>query len=186
MRSFFVSLLEIVEVVIVAVGAVFIIRSFLVQPFLVSGHSMAPNFSDGDYLLVDQLTYQFRAPSRGEVVVFRYPQNESTYFIKRIIGLPGERVEIADNKITVYNAEHPEGLVLNENYLKRENGGSSLPGRKEKFSLGEGEYLVLGDNRRFSFDSRDWGVLPRRDIIGLVRLRLWPPQGLTVFAAPAY
>lgn len=185
MRKFFASFLEVVEVTVVALGAVYLIRTFLVQPFLVSGQSMAPNFSSGDYLLVDQITYRLREPQRGEVVVFRYPRDESTYFIKRIIGLPGERIEIKEGKITIYNGEHPNGMVLRENYLP---AGSATISRadEEMFVLNAGEYLVLGDNRQFSFDSRDWGVLPAKDVIGIVRLRLWPPKGVTVFAAPTY
>jgi signal peptidase I len=185
MRKFLASLLEIVEITVVALGAVYLIRTFLVQPFLVSGDSMAPNFLSGDYLLIDQITYRLRQPQRGEVVVFRYPKNESTYFIKRVIGLPGERVEIKNGKITVWNEKHPQGFALNEGYLPPGEITSSRS-REGTFVLGDGEYLVLGDNRRFSFDSRDWGILPARDIVGLVRLRLWPPTGVTVFAAPAY
>jgi signal peptidase I len=186
MRRFFASLLEVVEVTIVALGAVYLIRTFLVQPFLVSGHSMAPNFSDGDYLLVDQIVYHFRPPQRGEVVVFRYPRDESAYFIKRIIGLPGERLEIKNGKVWVWNSDHPDGFVLGERYLPGGEATLSRSGEKAAFVLGPNEYLVLGDNRQFSFDSRDWGILPASDIVGLARLRLWPPKGLTVFAAPAY
>ncbi len=170
----------------VALGTVYLIRTFLVQPFLVSGQSMAPNFSSGDYLLVDQVTYRLREPQRGEVVVFKYPKDESTYFIKRIIGLPGDRVEIKGGKISVYNSGRPNGFALNETYLPEGVATALRTGEQADFTLNPGEYLVLGDNRQFSFDSRDWGVLPDKDVIGLVRLRLWPPKGLTVFAAPAY
>src|SRR3989344_1823995 len=114
MRQFFVSVLEVVEVALVAVAAVFLIRTFLVQPFLVSGSSMVPNFENGDYLLIDELTYRLRPPERGEAIVFRYPKDESTYFIKRIIGLPGDHVVLKDNVITIFNEQNPEGFVLNE------------------------------------------------------------------------
>lgn len=185
MRKLFTSFLEILEVVVVAFGAVYLIRFFLIQPFLVFGQSMEPNFKNGDYLLVDQITYRLREPQRGEVIVFRYPKDESTYFIKRVIGLPGDRVEIKNGKITVINDEYPDGLVLKEDYLPQGENTFSRFG-EETFVLKEGEYFALGDNRQFSYDSREWGVLPARDIVGLVRLRLWPPKGLTVFAAPAY
>jgi signal peptidase I len=182
MRQFFASVLEVLEVALVAVGAVFLIRSFLIQPFLVSGSSMVPNFKNGDYLLVDELTYHFRLPERGEVVVFRYPNDMSTYFIKRIIGLPGERVVIKDNKITVYSGENQQGFVLAESYLP----GSVHTNGEEEFKLKDGQYLMLGDNRSYSFDSRSWGLLPASDIIGLVRLRLWPVTDFRAFAAPQY
>jgi signal peptidase I len=182
MRSFFASLLEIVEIACITIGAVWVIRTFLVQPFLVSGDSMVPNFSHGDYLLVDELTYAFREPARGEVAVFHYPNDPATYFIKRFIGLPGERVVIKDDVITVYNDAHPEGAALNEHYLPlttRTNGFTDV-------KLGEGEYFVLGDNRSFSFDSRSWGVLKKDQIVGMARLRLWPPSDFKAFAAPQY
>lgn len=181
-RKLLVSLAEIVEVAVIALVAVFLIRSYLVQPFLVSGNSMVPTFMNGDYLLIDELSYRFRNPYRGEVTVFRYPQNESTFFIKRIIGLPGERVKLQDNVITIYNAEYPNGKVLDESYL----GDDLITSGASDIQLKEGEYFVLGDNRLFSYDSRNWGVLPKKDVIGLVRLRLWPPRSISAFTAPSY
>lgn len=186
MRQFFASFVEILEVTLIALGAVFLIRTFLVQPFLVSGASMAPTFLNGDYLLIDEITYRFRSPERGEVVVLRYPKDESTYFIKRLIGLPDERVAFSDGRIQVTGPESAKGTFLEESYLSGETQTVARRGGNADFTLGENEYLVLGDNRSYSFDSRDWGVLERNDIVGLVRLRLWPPSGFTVFAAPHY
>lgn len=182
MRRFFASVLEVLETALVAIGAVFLIRMFLIQPFLVSGASMAPTFSNGDYLLIDQITYRFRAPERGEVVVFRSPGDNSTYFIKRIIGLPGEEVVIRDGAITIINEANPQGFKLKENYIPR---GVSTRGDND-FVLKEDEYFLLGDNRSYSFDSRSWGALKKDKIVGLVRLRLWPITELTAFAAPSY
>ena len=182
MRKFLASLLEVVEIAVIAVGAVFIVRTFLVQPFLVSGTSMSPNFSNGDYVLTDELTYHLRPPERGEVVVFHDPQDYSTYFIKRIIGLPGERVTIKNNAITVYNDSHPQGLALGESYLP---SGLVTSGTYD-YTLSTSTYLMLGDNRPFSYDSRSWGPLPASDIVGLVRFRLWPINELQAFAAPQY
>ena len=158
------------------------IRGFLVQPFLVSGASMAPNFEDGDYLLVDELTYRVRSPARGEVVVFRYPNDESTFFIKRIVGLPGERVVVKGGDVKIINKASPDGFSLDEKYLE----GSVLTSGSYDVKLGEKEYFLLGDNRSYSFDSRSWGPLFHDEIVGLVRLRLWPPASATVFAAPEY
>jgi signal peptidase I len=170
------------EIAIVAVGSVFLVRTFLVQPFVVSGSSMAPSFENGDYLLIDELTYRFRAPERGEVVVFRHQDNSSTYFIKRIIGLPGERVQIKNNQIAVSSGGAPEPVPLKEPYLP---AGVATGGDGE-YTLGEQEYFVLGDNRSFSFDSRNWGLLSARNLIGIARVRLWPLPQLTAFAAPQY
>lgn len=182
MRRFLVSVLEIAEIGLVAIGSVFLIRGFLVQPFLVSGASMMPNFANGDYLLIDELSYRFRSPERGEVVVFRYPNDESVYFIKRIIGLPGETVNIKNGKIAIRSEKNSEGFVLAENYLPP----NANTGGNTEFKLGADQYFVLGDNRSYSFDSRGWGTLPAKDIVGLARLRLWPLDGLAAFAAPQY
>ena len=182
MRKFLASLLEVVEVIVIAVAAVVIIRMFLVQPFLVSGTSMVPNFENGDYVLVDELTYHIRPPERGEVVVFHDPQDYNTFFIKRIIGLPGETVKIWNNTITVINKDHPDGMVLDESYLP----SSTITGGSESYALSSSTYLVLGDNRPNSFDSRSWGPLPAKNVVGLVRVRLWPLTEITAFAAPNY
>lgn len=185
MRRFLASLLEVLEVALVALGAVFLIRSFLVQPFLVSGASMAPTFQNGDYLLVDEVSYRFREPQRGEVVVFRYPNDESTYFIKRIIGIAGDRIEFENGKVKLINDEYPEGVALKEGYLPKGVVTNPRPGGKTTFTVQEGEFVVLGDNRSYSYDSRDWGLLKEDEIIGMVRLRLWPVSDFQVFAAPA-
>ena len=182
MRKFFAAFLEVFEVAVIAIGAVFLVRTFLVQPFLVSGLSMSPNFSNGDYVLVDELTYDLRAPERGEVVVVHDPEDYSTYFIKRIIGLPNDHVVIKNDAITVFNGVHPQGFVLNESYLPK---GTDTSGSYD-FRLSTSTYLLLGDNRSLSYDSRMWGFLPAKNIVGLVRVRLWPLNELTAFAAPHY
>ncbi|HEX4104400.1 MAG TPA: signal peptidase I [Candidatus Paceibacterota bacterium] len=193
MRKFLSSLLEVLEVAVIAVVAVFIVRTYLVQPFLVSGSSMSPNFSNGDYVLVDELTYHLRPPERGEVIVFHDPQDYATYFIKRVIGLPGEKLVIKNNGITVYNAANPNGLLLDESYLPSgtpvgpgDCTGGILTADTCTYQLASSTYLTLGDNREFSFDSRDWGPLPAANIVGLVRVRLWPLNAITVFTPPKY
>ena len=125
---------------------------------------MEPNFSDGNYLLIDEITYKFREPQRGEVVVFRSPQDKSTFFIKRIVALPGEQVNIKNNQIYI------NGELLEEDYLASNVRTAGLV----EALLKKSEYLVLGDNRYNSFDSRNWGSLSRDRIIGLARLRLFP------------
>ncbi len=182
MKSFLYSIWEIAEVVLVAVVTVFIVRHFLIQPFLVSGASMEPNFSSGDYLLIDEISYRFRSPQRGEVVVFRFPGDESTFYIKRIIGLPGERLVIGDDNISIFNKDYPNGLRLEENYLS----GLVKTAGKEEVVLEDNEYFVLGDNRYYSFDSRSWGTLQGTEIVGLVRLRLWPFNKAMAVEKPAY
>lgn len=182
MKSFLYALREIIEIVLVAVLVVFGVRSFLIQPFLVSGASMEPNFHGGDYILINELSYRFREPERGEVVVFRYPGDEKTFFIKRIIGLPGERVEVTGGKVYVYNTRNKNGIAVNEAYLP-----SDLRTVGEKnVQLGENEFFVMGDNRDASFDSRQWGPLKRSEVIGSVWVRLWPLNKVMAFEKPAY
>lgn len=181
MRNGLVSFWETVRTVVLSVAAVLLVRSFVAQPFLVSGASMSPTFKDGDYLLVDELSYMARSPERGEVVVFRYPGDHRFHYIKRIIGLPGERVLSRNGELSVLDANGKK--VLSEEYLSEQ----TLKDTGEfDVSLGPDQYFVLGDNRGFSYDSRSWGPLTSEEITGLVRFRLWPLQTAEVFAAPQY
>ncbi len=170
------------EIVLIAVLVVIGVRYFLVQPFLVDGSSMEPNFHSGDYILINEISYRFKEPQRGDIIVFHYPGNESTYFIKRIIGLPNEKVEIKDGKVTVFNTQNPGGLLINESYLPAD---IKTTGDKT-VTLSSDQYYVLGDNRDASFDSRSWGPLKRSEIVGSVWVRLWPLSQITAFAKPNY
>ena len=161
---------ETAKVVVISLAIILPIRYYLVQPFFVKGASMEPNFEDGDYLLIDEVSYRFRPAKRGEVIVFRYPQQPSQFFIKRVIGLPGETVRVKDDRVTIYNDENPEGLLLNESYLvsdQRTLGNAA-------FKLNDNEYFVLGDNRLQSSDSRRWGPVDKSLITGRAFLRPWP------------
>ena len=129
---------------------------------------MDPTFHDGEYLIVDELSYRFTEPERGDVIIFRYPENPSKFFIKRIIGLPGETVSIDRGSITINNPEHPQGFVLDESYLSVETKGVEFT------TLSGTEYFVLGDNRPASSDSRIWGPLEEDLIVGKALLRLFP------------
>lgn len=170
------------KVIVLALVLVVTIRLFVFQPFVVSGNSMEPTFNNGDYLIIDEISYLFSEPQRGDVVVLRFPKDESQFFIKRIIGLPGERVEISQNRVKIYSTAESEALVLNENYLA---SGTVTAGNETKV-LRTDEYFVLGDNRPASSDSRIWGVLPRKDIIGKVWLRVLPFSQYSVFHKPSY
>jgi signal peptidase I len=183
MRGFTKVFLEVFEAALIAIGLVFLFRTFVAEPFLVGGLSMAPTFHDGDFVFVDRITYFFREPTRGETVVFHYPKGGPDYFlIKRVVGLPGERVKVADGTVTVFNSEHPEGIALEEEYLR---DGTLTTGEAD-ITLGDGQYFVLGDNRQVSFDSRAWGMLERKEIVGAARMRVWPPESMRTFAAPEY
>jgi len=180
MKNFFSFLFETAKIVILAVIIVVPIRYFIFQPFFVQGMSMEPNFYDGDYLIVDEITYRFVDPQRGEVVVFKYPQRPSQRYIKRIIGLPEETISIKEGQISIIN-ENGTRILDESDYLLDAYTGGEI-----KVSLSENEYFVLGDNRDFSSDSRRWGALSREFIVGKVYLRAWPFTALAKIEAPAY
>jgi len=173
---------ETTKIVVISLAIIVPIRYYLIQPFFVKGNSMVPNFHDKDYILVNKLGYRFDEPSRGDVIVFRYPRNPSDYFIKRVIALPGETVQIKDNRVTVYNEDHPSGVVLNESYLashQRTEGNKT-------WKLDENEYFVLGDNRLQSSDSRSWDALNKSFISGRAWIRLWPFDAVTQIQGTTY
>ena len=166
---------ELARFAIIAIVVVFPIRVFIAQPFVVAGASMEPTFENGEYLIVDQLTYRLDTPERGDVVIFRYPRDPSKFFIKRVIGLPGETVTISGTEVTVTGDAHPEGYILDEEYLPVVHEDTFLT-----VSLSADEYFVLGDNRDASSDSRTWGVLKRDLIVGRALLRLLPLSTIDV------
>lgn len=180
MKKFFSFVWEIAKIVIIALIIVVPIRYFLFQPFFVKGQSMEPNFENGDYLIVDEISYRFGEPQRGEVVVFKYPNDPSQRYIKRIIALPEEKIEIKEGQVIIYN---PEGRKV----LRESDYLSSVftPGTVS-LTLDEDEYYVLGDNRSSSADSRRWGPLPRENIVGRVFIRAWPFTALSKIEVPSY
>ncbi|MBI4101425.1 MAG: signal peptidase I [Candidatus Nealsonbacteria bacterium] len=182
MKPFFSFVWETSKIIIIALLIVIPVRTFVFQPFFVKGQSMEPNFENGDYLIIDELSYRFRDPQRGEVVVFKYPNNPSQRYIKRIIGLPGETVEVNEGNVKVLSAQGKQIELDESTYL---SGNVFTPG-SARISLNQDQFFVLGDNRVASSDSRSWGPLPRVDIIGRVVIRAWPFAALAKFGAPAY
>lgn len=167
--------IEIIRFSIIALIIVIPIRMFIAQPFIVSGASMEDTFQSGEYLIVDQVSYHLHNPARGDVIVFRYPKDPSKYFIKRIIGLPGDTVKIEGSIVTIINEQNPDGLIISEPYIK-----SMSPDNHLTEKLGAREYFVMGDNRDRSSDSRSWGILTEDRIIGKAFLRLFPPKAIDV------
>lgn len=175
---------------------VLFLHSFVFQAFYVSGSSMNPDFQDGDYLIIDKVGFTLSNVKaafgldtsldlkRGDVLVFRYPNNPSTFFIKRLIGLPGDRVVVKDGKVVIYNNENPEGLVLNEAYIDQ----SVITQGDIDEVIEKNKYFVMGDNREpnGSFDSREWGQLPRNDVVGVATARLLPINELGPLKHPTY
>lgn len=159
---------ETLRYAIVAAAIIIPIRIFIAQPFIVSGTSMFPTFQDGEYLIVDELSKYIGEYNRYDVIIIRYPADPSKYFIKRLIGLPGETVTIEGEKVTITGPKHPVPLVLDEPYVKAPKQDRIVR------TLDDDEYFVMGDNRAASSDSRYWGPVPERLMDGKTFLRLFP------------
>jgi len=160
---------ELLKFAAIAIIIVIPIRVFIAQPFIVNGSSMVPTFEDGDYLIVDEISYRFNNPERGDVVVFRYPNDPSKFFIKRIIGLPGETLKIVGSKVSIrHNKTEDEELY--ESYVV-------YPAQNNiEITLNDDEFFVMGDNRAQSSDSRSWGPMPKKFLVGRALIRLLPPN----------
>lgn len=171
---------ELLQLLVISAVIVIPFRLYVAQPFIVDGLSMYPTFDNGKYLIIDELTYHFEAPERGSVLVFKYPYDTSKYFIKRVIGLPGETVRVKNGKVSIMSKDSTVETVLDEPYVElfcddtksKENGCVS----NVTETMDEGEYFVMGDNRFQSADSRMWGVVPTADIVGRPIIQFLPPR----------
>jgi len=172
---FFVDFLQ---TFIIAAAVFILVYHFLCQPNQVLGASMDPNFENGQYILTDKISYRLHEPKRGDVIVFKYPNQPTLDYIKRIIALPGEEVLLHEGRVFIFNSENPTGIELNEGYLPSTvytDGGIKFPSNI-KTVVPLNSYFVMGDNREKSSDSRAWGTVPKEDIIGRAVFRYWPPS----------
>ena len=194
LKKFGLSFLSFAKNFVLIVLIVIFVRVFVVQPYYVIGSSMEPTFHNSEYLFVDEISYRFADIKRGDVTVFKHPDEScigfvetspilKTFFqgpcknyIKRVIGLPGETVILSEGKIKITSPQDPDGFILDEGYIEED---ITTYGDQE-VTIGEKEYFVLGDNRKpnASSDSREWGLLPRDYIIGRAALRLIPLDGI--------
>lgn len=177
LKSFGATLIETVKVVLISLLIILPIRYFVIQPFNVEGASMQPTFLSGEYLIVDEISYRLNQPQRGEVVVFRYPKDPSQFYIKRIIGLPGETVTIKQGVVSI------NGVQLSEPYIP---AGTFGEWTSDPVTLQSDEYFLMGDNRTNSLDSRYFGPVTRKFIVGRVWLRGWPAERFSFFTSPQY
>lgn len=166
---------EIIKTVIVILIIALVIRTFLIQPFVVDGSSMEPTFHNAEYLMVEKVHYALSTPQRGDIIVFKYPLNPSLNYVKRVIGLPGDRVVVANGAVSIFNNEHSDGVLLDETYLAtgqltRVNGS----GTERSFMVAPDNYFVMGDNRDHSDDSRSWGLVPKANLVGKVWVTVYP------------
>jgi len=165
---------ELARFAIIAMAIVIPIRIFIAQPFIVSGSSMVPTFENRQYLIVDEISYRLSEPERDDVVIFKYPKDTKKFFIKRIIGLPNEIVDIKGNEVIITNKKHPDGFTLDQSYVKN-NANNNI-----HFELKDKEYFVMGDNRTASSDSRYWGAVPEKLLVGKAFLRLLPINKISI------
>lgn len=180
-------IIDLTETAVIGLSLFLIVYLFLVRPHQVNGQSMVPNFQSGEYLLTDQLSYRFRSPKRGEVIVFHAPQaahcpeGTGCDFIKRVIGLPGDSIEIRDGAIYVNDQ------YLAEPYIPKDFRTTSGEYTKEKrITLGADEYFVVGDNRSYSSDSRAWGPIQADNIVGRAFFVYWPLSIFGKISEPKY
>lgn len=167
---------DFVKIVIISLVIIVPVRYFVAQPFFVRGASMDPTFENGEYLVVDELSYRFHKPERGDVIVFRFPLNPSQFYIKRIAGLPGEKVVVGGGGVSLYN-DSREIFFDESGYLAELHTAGDV-----EIILEDDEFFVLGDNRNASSDSRRWGALHKSFIVGKVFLRAWPVDRFTIFS----
>lgn len=177
------AVFELVKIIVIALAIVIPIRYFLIQPFYVKGASMEPTFHDHEYLIVNEITYRFGDPSRGDVVVFKYPRNPEQFFIKRIIALPGEGVKVENGAVYVKKDGEADWWLLDESSYLDETM-KTYP--NVEMTMGGDEYFVLGDNRSSSLDSRMFGAVSREFFIGKTWLRAWPLDKINSFAGVDY
>lgn len=170
-----------IRTVLIVVGLAYVLRLAVFQPYIVEGASMAPYFATHDYLIVDKLSYHFTQPDRGDIIVFRYPNDPRTNYVKRIIGLPGEQVIIENGKVRIINAANPAGFELDESFYLTDNIKTTLPAAsRSEFTVTPDHFFVMGDNRPASSDSREWGLLPRENVVGRVAVKAYPLSQATI------
>jgi signal peptidase I len=167
-KSKIVVFIENVVYIATAIVLAMVVQKFIIRPFVVNGESMDPTLQTGDYLLIDEVTYRLHEPQRGDVVVFKAPPEPTKYFIKRIVGLPGDTVSIKGSVVTITNTLYPKGTVLVEPFV------THLGSNDITIKVPSDQYFVMGDNRSGSFDSRSWGTLPKANLSGRALLRLLP------------
>jgi signal peptidase I len=178
------SIISTIKLMIISLVIILPVRYFLAQPFYVNGASMEPNFHNNEYLITEELSYFLNDPKRGDIIVFKYPENPNYNFIKRIIGLPGEKISFKNGQVMIHNNESLEGTILDEPYLLPDT--RTFTTNRSTYEIKEDEYFVMGDNRYYSEDSRSFGPIKKGLIIGRVSLRGWPLNRVDVFRQQSY
>lgn len=174
-------IVETIKVFILAAAIILPIRYFLIQPFYVKGASMEPNFYDHEYLMINEISYRFAEPERGDIAVFRFPRDPKQFFIKRIVGMPGETLEIKNGDVLLYDPVTNKWLPINESWYLSDDVVTAVNGQSGHYTLADDEFLLFGDNRTHSLDSRNFGPVKKSLIIGKVWFRGWPLDRIKLF-----
>jgi signal peptidase I len=166
------SIIDALQPIVMAFAIFMMVYLFLFQPHKVDGSSMYPNFHDKEFILTDKISYRRVDPARGDVIIFHAPPPYDSDFIKRIIGLPGETIMINNGEVYI-NGKKLDEPYIPQNYVTSEKSflRDGVP-----YDIPEGYYMVMGDNRGFSSDSREWGPIAKKAIVGKAWLRYWPPD----------
>lgn len=180
-RKIYLFLIDIIQTLLLAAAVFLVIYVFLFRPFQVNGNSMYPNFYDKEYVLTNIIALHFEEPNLGDVIVFRSPVDPEKDFIKRVIGTPGDAILIKDGGVYLNGKQIDESRYLNAS-VKTSAGSFIKEG--EEVKVAEDEFLVLGDNRPNSSDSREWGFVPKKSIVGKSFFIYWPPQSIGFLKNP--
>lgn len=181
LKSIYSFFFDTIQTILIAASVFLVIYIFLMRPFEVSGDSMFPTFKNGEYILTNLISLRFNDPIRGDVIVFKSPTDENKDFIKRVIGVPGDTVSVKDSFVYVNNQRLDESVYLSET-VRTPNGQFLKEG--QTVTVPEDNFLVMGDNRPHSSDSREWGFLPKSEVIGKSFFVYWPPQNMRVISNP--
>jgi len=187
LSTVFSFLLDIAEVIFLAFGLYLLLNYLVFNLHNVDGDSMLPTLHDKEYLITNKIANRV-GYKRGDIVIFQYPNMPSKEFVKRLIGLPGEKIQIKSSKVIIYNTKHPEGFVLKETYLSEGMLTTQNSFLKEGviMQIPDDEFFVMGDNRGVSSDSRQWGFVPRKNMVGTAIIRIWPISNFGILRRATY
>lgn len=181
LKKIYFFLLDILQTLILAAAAFVIVYMFLFRPFEVKGDSMYPNFHNNEYLITNIISLKLGNPKLGDVIVFKAPEKQEVDFIKRVIGVKGDKVSIEEGRVILNGKILDESKYLNESV--KTYGGNFLR-EGQTVTVPDGYFFVLGDNRSYSSDSREWGFVPKKNIIGISIFVYWPIKSAGVLKNP--
>ncbi len=180
-QKIYTFLIDIVETLLLAAAVFLVVYVFLFRPFQVNGTSMYPNFTDNEYILTNIIVLNFEQPKKGEVIVFKAPPDPEKDFIKRVIAIPADKIYVKDGSVFLNGEKLDESKYLKSDI--KTYGGAFLKEGQE-IEIPQDSYFAMGDNRSYSSDSREWGFVPKKSIIGKSFFVYWPPGKMRIVKSP--